>query len=212
MTRNRNRKKGTKGLGARVEVVSGRSNINYAANSANVLNISPASFSRCLVMADVFQFYRFTKLRCIAPPNGGTASTVGYAPGAAFDTPPTTNAAVIELPQAIWVSGTKTMDTVLDIPRSELLQDAQLPWFKTIAGTPTAQFEIQGNIYTIAGTAGIALVFEWTCEFQSWNLAAQSPLIALPAIKLPKRVNGEDDERISDAIIVGGVTYRKSAA
>ncbi len=196
-----------KSMGSRVETVSGRTNINFGAG-ASTINLTPAFFNRCLVMADVFQFFRFTKMRVIVPPTG-TTTVVGYAPGALFDTPPTTNAQIIELPQAIWSSGNKTVDTILDVPRSELLKDSQIPWFKTIAGTPAAQFEIQGNLYVFAGANGVALVVEWTCEFQSWNSTTQSPFVLLN--KDSKRA-GDSEERISDTLVVGGVTYRKSSA
>ena len=169
-------------LGSRVEIVSGRTNVNYAATTSATLPIYPASFARCLAMADVFQFYRFTKLRVMVIPVDNSV-VIGYAPGAAFDTPPTTFASIIELPVAKYHGSAKFMETIMDVPRRELIRDSQLPWFKTVVGTPATQFEIQGNLYvsTGGGANGGILVIEWTCEFQSWNLAGQSPMLLVPS-------------------------------
>ena len=201
--------------GARVEIVSGRTNVNYAATSSNILPIQPSSFARCLAIADVFQFYRFTKLRVTVIPVDNSV-VVAYAPGAAFDTAPTTFAALIELPIAKYHGSAKFMETVMDVPRKELLGDAQIPWFKTIVGTPAAQFETQGNLYvtTGGGANGGILVIEWTVEFQSWNLAAQSPLVYLPGSveQGSPSTSGDDKKRSADCLVVGGVTYRRSHA
>ncbi len=201
MPRKRNRNK-TSPVGARVEVVSGRTNFNYAATTSTSIAIQPSSFARCLAMADVFQFYRFTHIRVQVVPADNSV-VVGFAPGALFDTPPTTAASIIELPLAIYHGSGKFTDTYLNVPRSELINDAQITWFKTIAGTPAAQFETQGNLYisTGGGANGGILVIEWTCEFQSWNLAGQSPLNLLS----PKI-----DSKAS--IVVEGRTYKLSEA
>ena len=41
---------------------------------------------------------------------------------------------------------TQTTPEKLSIPRSELLKDSQLKWYKTVAGSPDAGFETQGNV------------------------------------------------------------------
>ncbi len=208
MPRRRSRNRGGP-LGTRVEVVSGRTNLNYAATTAATIAIQPSSFSRCLAMADVFQFYRFTKIDVQIVPVDNSV-VIGYAPGALFDTPPTTAASIIELPLAVYHGAAKFNDTHLRVPRSELVQDAQISWFKTIVGTPAAQFETQGNLYlsTGGGANGGILVIEWTCEFQSWNLAGQSPMVPKPLGKKEPCCS----DGISDAVVIGGVTYRKSSA
>lgn len=210
--RNRNRNRSNP-LGTRVERVSGRTLFTLAGGSSTVIPISPASFSRCAAIADVFQFYRFTDLKVHVYPNDA-AVTVGYAPGAAFDTVPATSGQILELPLAVNHGFLKASDTTLHVPRSELLPDAQIPWFKTIPGTPATQFEIQGNVYVVTpGAAGSIHGIEWTCEFQSWNLAANSPLETKGAGKTP----GSDDsvvllEKKPDVLVIGGVTYKKSLA
>ncbi len=208
MTKRRSMKNKQGPLGSRVEVVSGRSNFNYGATTSATIAIQPSTFSRCLAIADVFQFYRFTHVRVQVVPADNSV-VLGYAPGALFDTPPTTAASIIELPIALYHGAANFNNSFLNIPRSELLKDAQIPWFKTIVGTPAAQFETQGNVYLVtgAGATGGIVVVEWTCEFQSWNLAGQSPLKSLSA---PSEKSS--DEGIKDTIMVNGLTYRKSCA
>ncbi len=213
MGRKRGNKNSKGSPGSRVEVVSGRSNFNYGASTSNVLAITPATFSRAAAIADVFQFYRFTKLRVITIPSDNSVVS-GYAPGAAFDTPPTTFASVIELPVAKYHGAAKFYETIMDVSRAELLRDAQLPWFKTIAGTPAVQFETQGNLYIItgAGATGGIIVVEWTCEFQSWNLAGQSPFPKVPGTLVKDPTTPDASKGMSDCLVVAGVTYRKSSA
>jgi len=216
-------------LGARVEVVSGRTLFTLAGGAATTIAVSPASFSRCLAIADVFQFYRFTDLKLVIIPNDA-AVTAGFAPGAAFDTPPATAGTILELPLAVSHGFVKSVDTVLHVPRSELLRDTQIQWYKTIAGTPAVQFETQGNFYVVApGAAGSTHYIEWTCEFQSWNLAAQSPLFLKPSIPAEERSKdivsvskiADDDLKSGSSarttvtetsIVINGVSYKKSGA
>ncbi len=205
MPRGRNR---NKQLGSKPESVSGRTLFTFAQNVVTVTSLSPASFPRALAIADVYQFYRFTKADLIIPPVS-TQVTAGYAPGAAFDGVPTTAGQIVEFPQALYHGSSKTTDSRLHVPRRELLGDSQLPWFKTIAGTPDAQFEIQGNFYCLPAVSGAVGYIEWTVEFQSWNLAAQSPLYVQPLIKKPQEKRYENN---SDELIVAGVTYRKALA
>ncbi len=219
-------------FGSRIEVVSGRSVVNYAASTVNTLNISPNSvFPRILAIADVFQFYRFTKLKITNIPLD-TSVVFGYAPGALFDTPPANSQSIIELPMAVWHGSAKFADTILTIPRSELIKEAQLPWFKTIVGTPSAQFEIQGNLYTSvgAGANGATLVLEYTVEFQSWNLAGNSPLKPLSLAANTTSVKASPNSKSSlsicsqeqptdvtadgetSSVVVNGIVYKRSSA
>ncbi len=168
--------------GARVEKICGRQFYNASATPGSIIAVSPAAFSRALAIADVFQFYRFTKLDIHIAPTATTYS-LGYANGAAFDTPPTTTGEVMQLPYAQLITSTQTVPIKLHVPRSELVKDSQLNWFKTIAGNPDTQFEIQGNIYLGAGAATTAALYvDYEVEFQSWNLATNSPLRAVPSV------------------------------
>lgn len=222
MTKNRSMKKGKgKGpLGSRPESVSGRQLFSWALSTVSSIPVQPSTFTRALAIADVFQFYRFTNLTIRILPEEVNAG-VSYAPGALFDTPPTTSAGVVELPLHVSHGAFKTTDTVLRVSRKELLGDNQLKWYKTIAGTPAQQFETQGNIYyyTGAGAGTVLVLIDYTVEFQSWNLAAQSPLAhPLPQIAGEKMKSWADEmseknrKANSDLLIVDGVTYKKSSA
>lgn len=167
-----------------IEVFSGRQlfNTSGTANTVVTLNIAPSSFTRALAVADIFQFYRFTKIKVIQPAVAvtslGTSAAIvhGYAPGSEFDSPPTTIAQIVELPRVLYHGLSKTVDDSLSLGRKDLLSHAQIPWFKTIVGTEDPQFEIQANLYNIASLANMSYIVEYTVEFQSPNLAAQSPL------------------------------------
>ncbi len=194
-----NKSKGSPG--ARVEIVEGRTVLSTVVGNVN-FSISPATFPRALAIADLFQFYRFTKVRVAVTPNnaaGAAAVAVGFAPGAVLDTNPTTLQQILELPAAILHGGGKTIDTVLNLNRKQLCSDAQLSWFKTIPGTPDTQWEIQGNIYTLASSI-TNMVVDWTMEVQSWNLAANSPMP-----KVPKLIAPADDDKDSRVIVNGQI-------
>lgn len=223
---NRNKAKGN--LGSRVEVVSGRTLVPTILNSSAALPIAPvANFPRLAAIADLFQFYRFTHIRAYCMP-AEVQMGLAYAPGAAFDTPPTSLSGILELPIAVAHGAFKTTDTVLTVSRKELVGDSQLKWYKTVAGTPAAQFEIQGNLYWVSGAGGTApnFVVEWTCELQSWNLAAQSPMklpgktfesnpttdLALGLCDRDRYDKSSSESSRSDSVVIGGVLYKRSAA
>ena len=153
--------------GARVEKICGRQYFSASSAAGQIIAVSPAAFNRAAAIADVFQFYRFTKLNIEVKPSSATLS-IGYANGAAFDTPPSSSGEVLQLPFAKLMVPTQSVPERISVPRSELVKDSQLTWYKTIAGTPDAQFEVQGNIYLGAsGSTSTILVIEYEVEFQS---------------------------------------------
>ena len=177
--------------GARIEKISGRSLFATSATPGSIFSVlNNIVFPRAAAVADVFQYYRFTKLDIELKPIG-TTYALGYANGAAFDTPPTTASEVVALPFAKYMTQTQTTPEKLSIPRSELLKDSQLKWYKTVGGTPDAGFETQGNVYVGAGgPVAVHLVIDYEVEFQSWNLAGNSPL--RPLTSVPVGVPGQD--------------------
>lgn len=213
--------------GSNIETVSGRTLVSVT--GAVTTPISPASFPRAAAMADVFQFYRFVDLKITILPGSTGGHATGFAPGSGFDTSPSATSQILELPFAAISPAVKTVDTVFRVPRKELLRDVQLPWFKTIAGTPDSQFEVQGNLYSVS-TAGLFIV-DWTVEFQSWNLAGQSPLLKAPlssslgknkATSAKPLVLRSSDScgdsgtssngANSSVVVIDGMTYYKSSA
>ncbi len=199
--------------GARVEKIAGRQYFNASATPGSIVPISPAAFSRALAIADVFQFYRFTKLNVHMAPTGTTYS-LGYANGAAFDTAPTTTGEVIQLPYAQLMTSTQTTPVHLNVPRAELVKDSQLNWFKTIPGNPDTQFEIQGNLYLGAGAATtVAFYMDYEVEFQSWNLATNSPLRLLSSVPVgtPAQENlspGSERTASPNVLLINGAVYK----
>ncbi len=196
--------------GARIEKIAGRTLFSAAIPTGKIFSIlNTTVFPRAAAVADVFQYYRFTKLNIEMKPVSATIA-IGYANGAAFDTAPSTPSEVIALPfSKLMVSG-QTISEHLNIPRAELLKDTQLKWYKTIDGTPEAGFETQGNVYvgfTGGGTASINLVIDYEVEFQSWNLANNSPLRALTAVPVgtPSQELNPESERPRVLYLNGGV-------
>lgn len=204
-----------------IEVICGRQIFTTGTINVNgILSISPASFTRALAVADVFQFYRFTMLKVIIPPTAPSAPTgtaaastsIAYAPGALFDVPPASIADLIALPKYLHMGNACTTDKVMILNQKDLLSHVQLPWFKTIVGTEDAQFEIQGNLYYLSSIIGSAsYIVEYRVEFQSPNLAGNSPMIKIPYPLFQKYSNLLKDAKDADVeidqhgtMIVGG--------
>jgi hypothetical protein len=204
-SRRNNQKNPGNSLGSKVESVSGRTLFTLTVGSA-AIPVSPASFPRCLAMADVFNLYRFTRIKFHIIPDASAA--VGYSNGE-FDTPPSTVGQIMELPYAGLCSAKQTTPVSVQVPRSELIGDSTLKWYKTIVGTPAVGFEIQGNLFYLTSTT-FFLVVEWTCEFTQWNLAANSPMSKVPSLRDVD--NAEKNENSPDSLVIGGVTYKKSQA
>lgn len=183
--------------GQKAEVIQGQQLFTATANASLVtIPIRPSSFTRVLAIADSFSFYRFTSLHIEVLPtweneSAGTQDygslAYGYGPGALPDTAISTEAGVLALPFADFMSNGSTVPRKLRIPRKELLKNSQILWFKTILGTPDEQFETQGYIYlwaTINGSFsnGINLMIKFTCELQGWILAANTPWLVVPRL------------------------------
>lgn len=185
---NRKKSKKSKQGPDSVETLCGRQ-LYYtgAINTNTVFNLMPSSFSRALPLADVFQFYRFTMIKVTIYPVGAAAATsitqtvFGFAPGAVFDTPPASITDVVQLPKCAIHGNNKTSNTELIINRKDLLSHTQLPWFKTIIGTEDTQFEIQANLYLFSSImSSHPYTIEYCIEFQSPNVASNSPMIKIP--------------------------------
>ncbi len=204
------RRKSAKNGTDSVQTISGRQLFNSTNASATTVPIAPSSFTRALAIADLFQFYRFTKIRVVQPPisvntTSGTTQYVihSYAPGSEFDTPPTTPAQLVELPKVMYHGLGKAVDSNLVLSRKDLLSHAQLPWFKTIAGTEDSQFEIQGNLYNLNNVgSAVSYYIEYDVEFQSPNLAAQSPFF-----RTPKSSEGQSNPESPDIVTLFGAKY-----
>ncbi len=199
--------------GSKIEKVCGRTLVEVlSAAGSSVVPVTPALFPRAAAIADVFEFYRFTKLQLrlrpgfegVAATSSNYSYTIGYS-NQTFDTAPSTEAAIIELPLAVRSSSATAYSTMM-IGRKELVDDSPLKWYKTVAGTPASQFEVQGNFYVasyINATATVQLVIEWEMELSQWNLAGQSPKFAqVPGTDLYKIVPVSRDRKSAAAPVL----------
>jgi len=95
------------------------------------------------------------------------------------------------------------------VGRADLIKDGQITWYKTKAGTPDAQFEIQGNLFfwPLARGAGAASVqafevtVEYECEFQTYVPITSTPFVRL--LHLPT------DVKRSLVTVLDGNSYLK---
>ncbi len=158
--------------GSSVETVAGRSYISQATGS---VSLSPnSSFPRLLAMADVFTFYRFTRIQVTLVPLGAEQVVCYINQG--VDTIPATIPAAVEMPYMCYNSANQSTNSVMKLGRKELIGDNSIKWWKTIPGTPDAQWEIQGYLYNQRGTGSNIFLVEWEVEFSQWNLAGNSPM------------------------------------
>lgn len=214
--------------GDRIEVIEGQ---QLFVNTTNVtvvqVPIQPSSFTRVLSISDNFQYYRCTRLQVIVMPSiedtaaGATnygSMAAGYLPGSAPDTPPANEASVLALPFVTFLSNGQTVPSRLNVPRRELIGMSQLKWYKTIAGTPDAQFETQGILYTFgswqtAPTIGVNFLIKYRFELQGWSLTGNTPLTHVPKdmSKLSSFVSTRKEARrtdnTDDVLVIAGVKY-----
>lgn len=122
-----------------------------SAGSATI-SVSPALCAQSAQYADAFQLYKVTKLRFrlnrITAISGTQAAV--YLPGVT-DNPPSTVTTCGSIPHAAILPLSATVPTRWSVINSRDLQ-SYMSWYKTIVGSPSADAEIQGNIY-IRGSA-----------------------------------------------------------
>lgn len=171
--------------------------INAATGTLSTVVLIPATFVRALAIADSFAYYRFKKVKVTIYPNVyeaidiQTQLTVGYLPGVAPDTPPANDDSVFQMSKHVKHGYGKCTNTTMTVPYADLVGDAQVKWFKTIAGTPDAQFEIQGNFFfwpvtrgaSAASAASYNVGFDYTIEFQNFVAPSNTPFLRFKMLK-----------------------------
>ncbi len=159
--------------------------LDYTATASTTVQMYPAQFGRVLAEADAFELYRFTKLKFRLLP-GGTAGHVvaAYVPGVT-DTAPNTITTVGSIPQHAAIGATQTTPSPWVTLRREL--QGYEPWYKTVAGTPDAAQEIQGNIFIATSAAtSFAIEIVGVCEFRG-----PVPLTSTPAMRREAALTAE---------------------
>ncbi len=194
-------------MGSEIELVSG------ASGTLTTVPLVPATFTRALAIADTFAFYRFKRVKVTIHPNVYEAIdiqgqlTAGYLAGVAPDTPPASDNDVYNLTRHIKHGYGRNLPTTMVLEPRDLIGNVQLKWFKTIAGTPDAQFEIQGNVFfwSVARGASSASIQSWNVTFD-YTLELQSfvPTTSTPFIRF---MHSTPEEKQKSLSVLGGKTY-----
>ncbi len=182
MTRKSRSRRGRRGMdkGEQIEIVSGTEQFTTSVTGLTQRVMVPFSFTRALAIADSFAFYRFRRMHIEIHP-GRTSNGLGlgaaFLPGVAPDTPPASINAVMNLPYSKFHSETKSVETYIKLGPKELISDSPTRWYKTLAGTPDAQWEQQGVIYFWSDdpTPEFDITFRYELELQGWVTAANTP-------------------------------------
>lgn len=195
MTRKRNRKKKQGGslntVGSDRQLLYGHELRSVSSTGALQVVLVPFSFTRALALADNFQYYRFKKVKVtVLPSMVGTSYSaaipqsvaVGYEPGPAPDTPPASQNDVMNLSRSVFHGRGQTVNSHLNLGSNDLLADSPIKWYKTIAGTPDAQWEQQGVVYFFAaantGTSvSFDVLYDYEIEFQGLMVASSTPAV-----------------------------------
>lgn len=184
-------KRNKQGTAQRIETISGilLATPTYAGGFATQL-ITPVdlgSYSpKLLALSDLFQFYRFTKLRVtLAPGSPIRALGVGSGP---LTTAPANNNEIRDLPWSMVCNdeaGTTAPYGGLSVPHSErvdmaVLRNSLVPWFRTRQGAFDANLQQQGYIVTAhsaaSGSAAGRYYIHYTVEFKDFIGVAQTPM------------------------------------
>jgi len=171
----------SKSLSMRGDTVSVPFRFVVNATTSVALSVSPNSSlsPRLAALADDFDEYRFTRLRFRLHRASDTSPSdffcAGYLPGI-VDTPPTTQAQMMEILNSVYLTGVETVPTPWsEVPKPVLA--GMHPWYKTIPGTPEASEEFQGGLYGACTTSSVLrLEIEGVCQFRAAVAAGNTPL------------------------------------
>lgn len=130
--------------------------------------VSPGGYGQSTALAEVYEFYRVTRLRYRLNP----VSTITASIGAAYiagvvDNAPTAMAEVAQSQHCAIITPNHSLPTAWkSVPPSALRSYAA--WCKTVVGSPDPDTEIQGRIY-LAGTTTdpYEIEVELTFEFRT---------------------------------------------
>lgn len=157
-----------------------------ATNTAAALPLHPSSVPRLTDLANAFQLYRFTSLKIEVLPTFRAATSIGAAEmyyvgyyNDVVDSLPNSTQAGSELAYSIVRPMGHVFDianssaiqalsvaSVFKVPRSFLLKDTALKWFKANLGTPDSWDELQGNIvYRAENSVQVGMMIWYTVEF-----------------------------------------------
>jgi hypothetical protein len=132
--------------------------------------VHPLNFSAHLVdIADAYDQYRFTKLRCLFSGESTSLTPVTYAmcfqPLTSYQTVLTIAECIEQVCSSISFGG-DTVPCVLEVPRSSLLA-TPTKWFPTNTSITTVPVIQGGIVMAISGSTlpSTLILFEYECEF-----------------------------------------------
>lgn len=144
--------------------------------------VYPTTFPRAAIEADVWDYFRVLSLKFRLVPPATAPSTflvAGYVPGVQ-DTPPNSQANVVELISSTTLGSRQTTPTSwVSVSKKDLA--GPFPWYKSLPGTADPTEEIPGAIY-IAGVTtdpyilDLQIVFEFKSSIASNNTPLELPL------------------------------------
>ncbi len=184
-------------------------NLNSAAATVFYVPCNPQNLSsRMASEADAWSLFKLTKLRFRLHPRATTSggSVAGGYYGTVADTPPATQAQVMELLASTYLSyqQTKPSDWVNVSPK-ELA--GPFPWYKSIPGAADATEEQPGSLAfcTSGATDLLAVELEGVCVFRDSIATANTPLMVSLQLKMrEERARAAAERRRSKLLLVLG--------
>ncbi len=139
--------------------------------------LSGVGMSRLGTVADTYAHYRVKQLAFRLMPGAARSNDMaaGYV-GGVQDTPPSTNAQVMELLPACYLGLSQTVPTEwVRVPKADLA--GPLPWYKSLTGGADATEEQPGAIFVtaVAATDPFDLEIRATYEFKTAVAPANTP-------------------------------------
>jgi len=164
--------------------------------TSTAINVNPTGLStRMLAIADNYCAFRLRALKFRLLPNTNVTNNinVGYV-GGVQDTPPTTEAQIMELENAVTLAvGTSSAASVptewVKVPLNELA--GVFPWYKTVPGAADVTEELPGQIIVRCnGTSQLAnLEIRGVMEFKDPLDAGNTPVLSDLKLKIRAEVS-----------------------
>ncbi len=173
--------------------------------------LSGVGFSRFGSVADNYAHYRVKTLKFRLFPRGSvtTDSAAGYI-GGVQDTPPSTNAQVLELLPSCVLGGDQTVPTEwVNVPPKDLA--GPLPWYKSVTGGADGTEEQPGAIFVTSGGATDPYLLEirGLYEFKTAVAPANTPAAVAARETIRKERLISEQKREADRIL--GLLSSKTA-
>jgi len=133
----------------KISIVARLFSASVLSGGAGTISMMPVTFPTASALADSYEFYRIKFLRYRLHPGEAAAFTgpigVCYIPGVT-DNPPTTTAGIANIDNHLILTNRQVSPTKwVKVTGAKL--SSYMTWYKTVAGTPDSDVEIQGVLY-----------------------------------------------------------------